>query len=129
MRANWMAALGAGLMLCGCATQPPVRMVHIRTDGQSIRGNPALIQQFEIDRTICEGEMSKANMGGTQFCRGTLDCAIQANERGMGMQAVGKGCMAQRGYIQVPEPEMDARLAEIRANLAKTAPKTSPVKR
>ncbi len=64
--------------------------------------------------------MSRANLGGTQFCRGIVDCAVQGAERGQSLQVVGKGCMASHGYIQVPEPEMDYRLAEIRANLAAT---------
>jgi hypothetical protein len=109
--------------LASCAVQPPVKMVHIRVDGQSIRGNPALMQQFEIDRAVCEGEMTKANMGGTQFCRGMLDCAVQGQQRAEGMQVVGRGCMAQRGYMQVPESEMDERLAAIRANLKAAEPK------
>jgi hypothetical protein len=115
--------------LAGCAVQPEVRMVNIRTDGQAIRGNPALIQQFEIDKAVCEGEMSKANLGGTQFCRGVIDCAVQGQQRGQGLQVVGKGCMAEKGYIQVPEPEMEARLAEIRANQPKPPIAATPVKK
>ena len=123
-----VVVVACALVLASCAVKPEVKMVNIRTDGQSIRGNPALIQQFEIDKSICEGEMSKANLGGTQFCRGIIDCAVQSEQRGQGVTVVGRGCMAQRGYILVPETEMDERLAALRA--ARPRPvDTSPIKK
>lgn len=112
---RFAAVVACVLVLTSCAVKPEVKMVNIRTDGQSIRGNPALTQQFEIDKAICEGEVSKANLGGTQLCRGIVDCAVQSEQRGQGLTVVGRGCMAQRGYIYVPEPEMDERLAALRA--------------
>ena len=125
---RFATVVALALVLASCAVKPEVKMVNIRTDGQSIRGNPALVQQFEIDKAICEGEMSKANMGGTQFCRGIIDCAAQSQQRGQGMQVVGRGCMAERGYIYVPESEMEERLAALRANQPKPVAIASPVK-
>lgn len=121
--------LGAcALALGSCAAKPQVEMVNIRTDGQEIRGNPALQAQFEIDKSICEGEMSKANMGGAQFCRGIVDCAVQGQQRSDGMQVVGKGCMAERGYVRVPEDEREARMAAFRANQPRPVANASVVK-
>lgn len=108
--------MAAALALVGCAQQP--KTVWIRTDGQTGFTNPALAQQFEVDKTICEGEMSKANMSGAQFCRGLVDCVGQSVARSEGMAVVGKGCMAQRGYISVLETEAEAKAAELRAAAA-----------
>lgn len=117
------------LTLGSCVAKPQVEMVNIRTDGQEMRGNPALMAQFEIDKAVCEGEMSKANMGGTQLCRGIVDCAVQGQQRSQGMQVVGKGCMAERGYVQVPESEREERNAAFRANQPKPVTNASIAKK
>jgi hypothetical protein len=102
----------AAVSLVGCAQQP--KQVFIRTDGQSIKGNAALEHQYQIDATVCEGDMQKANMSGTQFCRGAVDCAVAGAVRGEQAMTVGKGCMAQRGYMAVLETEADAKKEEFR---------------
>jgi hypothetical protein len=40
------------LALTDCAAQ----MIYLRTDGQDIASNPALHQQFELDRITCQTE-------------------------------------------------------------------------
>jgi hypothetical protein len=105
-------------------------MVWIRTDGQRITENPAFAQKFEVDKTVCEGEMQKANLSGAQFCRGLADCIIQGQQRGSAVGIVGKGCMADRGYVLVPEDEAPSRLAEFRAaSISQQAPPASKTKR
>jgi hypothetical protein len=100
------------LSLLGCAAQP--KQTFIRTDGQTSKVNPAVVQQFEIDKTVCEGETQKANLSGASYCSGVVGCAAEGASRGNAMQAVAKGCMAQRGYVLVLEEEAEARAAEFR---------------
>lgn len=93
-----------GVMLSGCATEPPVKMTWIRIDGS--RPDPA---QYEVDATICQGAMAQAAVGQTPVYYSGLAGAIAAGaivaERNQGIEAIGKGCMAQRGYLRVTEEE------------------------
>jgi hypothetical protein len=115
----------AALCLVGCAEQP--KQVFIRTDGQAIRNNAVLTHQFEIDKTICAGDTQKANMSGTQFCRGAMECAMADIARGEQMKDVAKGCMAQKGYVMVLETESDAKIAEF-ADINKQAQQPAQAK-
>src|SRR5450759_1720518 len=77
----------ASATFAGCAyklSQPQPKMVWLRLDGQRGAGNPVLTQQFE---TICLGKVQ------------------QENERSQSVDAVAKACMAEKGYIQVPEDQ------------------------
>lgn len=105
--------IGTAALLVACATAEPTRWV--RTDGKLVSENASLTQQFEIDKQVCIGEMSKANLSGTQFCRGAVDCAVQSQNRGDGVMEVAKGCMAQRGYLLFPESVAVTKQAEFRA--------------
>ncbi len=108
-----LVAFAATAVLVACAQ--PIKQVWIRIDGQPIIATPANMQQFEIDQTICGGRTQAANLSGTQYCRGIADCIVQGEQRGQGMGAVAKGCMAERGYMQVPEPEAETRAAAFRS--------------
>ena len=117
-------AYGALALLCvGCATQPKV--LWIRADGQRITGNPALSQQVDIDKTICHGEASKADMSGAVIDRGGFAGAMNDVRREQEGNAVATGCMAQRGYVLVPEAQADERLAEAAAMHAAPKPKAT----
>ena len=121
-------ALVVAMMSSGCAHGPP--LVAIRTDGQPIPGNPVLNQTFALDRQICEGEKQKAHMAGGIIYGGGLGTAIAVGiEREQRANQVMSGCMAQKGYVQVPENEVAAKLAEFKANaaLAAVGPPTSQV--
>jgi hypothetical protein len=85
-------ALGLAAVLAGCTASQ--NMTWIRGDGQAMLGAAVLMRQFDVDRTICFGEQQKA-----------------------AVDAIARGCMAQRGYLLVPKNEAAARLAE-RAALA-----------
>jgi hypothetical protein len=102
----------------------PERDQHGGTDGQTAKENPALASQFEIDKTVCEGDMQKANLSGTTFCQG-VGCVGASIDRGNAMQTVGKGCMAQRGYVQVPEEQAAAKSAEFAALRRNPPPQTT----
>jgi hypothetical protein len=98
----------ASVTLAGCASEIfPSRpeMVWLRVDGQRGNGNPALTQQFETDRTLC--------LGRTQ----------QDDERNEPVDAPAKECMIEKGYIQVPKDQAEAKQAELAAaNLQKPVP-------
>lgn len=113
MRFAPLFVLAAGL--AGCQTMQPVEMIWLRTDGQSQRQNPALAQQFEIDKTVCIGELQKAGLAAPPvYTTSYLDAAlVAAARRGQGDDIV-KGCMANRGYLLVPASEAEARAAELR---------------
>jgi len=76
----------------------------VRTDGQSVANNPVLVKQFEVDKIVCEGEMQKANLSGSSYCRGLVDCVGTGIARNQSMEVVGKGCMASKGYVLTPVP-------------------------
>lgn len=119
MRKIW-AAVAALAFVCACA--PQIKNTWIRADGQRGMGNPALAQQFEMDKTICEGEMQKANLAGSAACYGLANCVGVAVARDQSMGVVGKGCMAQRGYVLVPEDQAEAKAAELRLIAASQQP-------
>jgi hypothetical protein len=70
----------------GAAAPAVVEGVWLRTDGQSGRDNPAIAQQFEVDKAAC--------MAGTEPDR---------------------TCMAARGYVLVRADQAEARAAQLRA--------------
>jgi hypothetical protein len=104
-------AIIAAVALSGCAKD----MAYIRTDGQRTLTDPVLAQQFEIDRTICSGEMQKANVSGVTFSGGGLAGLAAQVERQQAVGQVGQGCMAQKGYALVERDKAEARLAEFAA--------------
>jgi starvation-inducible outer membrane lipoprotein len=85
--------------LAGCAAPP--QMIYARIDGHI--ADP---QVFETDRTICIGEMHKANMAGVVLSTGNMFEDV-ANEVGRDQEAatVMVGCMAGRGYKFEREPK------------------------
>lgn len=111
---GWFIVCGA-LVLAGCQTVQAPAVVWMRVDGQSGKDNPAIAQQFEIDSTICKGQVQQTNMVATPIMYGGLIGAIQQIERNTAVVDVVKGCMASRGYVLVPASEVEARAAAARA--------------
>ena len=111
--------LGFLVVLAGCATVPQDPLIFIRTDGQEIRGNTALTQQAQVDSTICAGQTQQSAVGmpivytGTGLA-GALEGAAVNSQRQSALGDVARGCMAQKGYIQVHESQKDEQLAEFR---------------
>jgi hypothetical protein len=101
------AALG------GCAAAP--NMLWLRADGQHMRDNPIYAQQFEMDGTVCLGERSKANLSGVTFTGGGLSGIAAASNRAAAADSVQRGCMAEKGYLLVPEDQAEAKLADLAA--------------
>jgi hypothetical protein len=98
-------------LLCGCATEK----TWIRADGQRAGGDPVLAQQFEMDRTICTGEMQKANVSGVTFSGGGMAGLAAQIERQQAVGQVAEGCMAQKGYLLVEKENAEAKSAELAA--------------
>ena len=75
------------LMLAACLQAT----IYERIDGRRIRDDAALTRQFEVDKTICDGESSKT--------AAVADYPI----RQRAFYRVFDGCMAQRGYMVRPQ--------------------------
>ena len=100
------AVLVVALVLAGCAAPTvgrnsgygsavapvTVKGIWLRKDGRSGKDDPIMARQFQLDKASCTA--------GT-----TVDAA----------------CMAQRGYLLVPESEVEVRALELRA-AARSAP-------
>ena len=99
------------ILLSGCAKE----MVYLRVDGQRTSTDPVLVQQFEVDRTICSGEMQKANVSGVTYSGGGMAGLAAQIERQQAVGQVAQGCMAQRGYLAVPKEEAAAKFEELAA--------------
>jgi uncharacterized lipoprotein YajG len=132
MRILGIVALCAAL--CGCASQP--KMLWLRADGQRALDDPSLRTQYELDSTSCLGERNKANLSGVTFTGGGLSSIAAAADRSNAADTVQRGCMAEKGYLLVPEdqaPQKQAELASIaqqkrQQEAAATAPTVPPAK-
>jgi hypothetical protein len=112
-------AMALAISVGGCAAAP--KTIWLRADGQGGR-DPVLAQQFEIDRTICQGERQRADLSGTTFTGGGLAGIAAAQQRSNSADQVASGCMAQKGYVLVLETEAAAKqqeFAEIAAEKAR----------
>jgi len=78
-------------------------------------------QQFEMDRTVCQGEMNKADLSGVTFTGGGMAGAFAAAGRAQEAGQVGQGCMAAKGYVLVREDQAAAKQQELAAIAAEKA--------
>lgn len=97
------AAAALSILLASCGTGPVMMqqpqqvsepLAWVRTDGQSGRANPALVDQFANDRAAC-------GIPATAQDNATLRAA--------------EPCMASRGYVLVPASQAEATAARFRA--------------
>ena len=100
------SATAVGLALVGCAdpnvasnvetglSLPAEKGIWLRTDGQSGKNNPAIAQQFAADKAACATVVD-----------------------------IDRACMAQRGYLLVPESQVETKAAELRAAGRSAAPR------
>ena len=101
------AAVTLGTILAGCGTGPMLQMpvaeqplAWVRTDGQSGRANPALVDQFAADRAAC---------------------GITGSTNNAGLRAA-EPCMSARGYVLVPAAQAEATAAQFRNQAMVPAP-------
>ncbi len=78
------------LLLAGCQTVAPGYW-HRQSDGLRVDATPALLERFNLDRSICDGEAAKA--------------ALASNERDrfihqQSVNLVFDGCLVSRGYVR-----------------------------
>ena len=92
-------------------------MAVLRVNGDRIAGNPVLEHTYRTDHAICLGERQKASLSGvTAYGGGGGLAGIVANQdRSVAADQVMAGCLAQKGYVIVPEAEADAQSAQFRA--------------
>lgn len=112
-------------LLAACQTQAPQEQyLWVRTDGRSGAADPALTAQYEIDRTVCFGEVQKSAAGAPVIYYSGLDGAISAamlqSQYTKVYVDIMKGCMAGRGYLMVPA----SQAAAVAESLRKNAPKS-----
>jgi hypothetical protein len=113
MRSSFLIGLLAAISVASCATAP--KMVWLRADGQSALNNPVLKTQFELDGTSCLGERNKASLSGVTLTGGGLAGVAAAVERSNAADTVQRGCMAEKGYLLVPEDQVPTKAAELSA--------------
>lgn len=86
------------LLLSGC-TQVP-RSVFSRADGKPIPVGSSAERQFEIDKTICQGETDKAKLASSPgLLLSGFAIAQHAEDQLLESASANRGCMAQRGYV------------------------------
>jgi hypothetical protein len=107
---SWICVLGS-LALTACAPHT----LYLRADGVPPASDPVLNQQFEMDRTICQGDLQKANLSGVTFTTGGLAGIAAASNRAAAAGQVGQGCMAEKGYVLVKEDDAPAKSQELAA--------------
>jgi hypothetical protein len=113
---RWACVLAA-LALAGCAPH----MIYLRGDGVPPASDAVLNQQFEMDRTICQGDMQKANVSGVTITGGGVPGILAAANRSDAVSQVGQGCMAEKGYVLVKEADAPAKSQELAAVAAEKA--------
>jgi hypothetical protein len=111
MRILGIVALCAALG--GCAAAP--KMLWLRADGQRAVENPVLRTQYELDATSCLGERNKASLSGVTFTGGGIAGIAAGVERSNAADTVQRGCMAEKGYLLVPEDQAAEKQAELAA--------------
>jgi outer membrane biosynthesis protein TonB len=103
-----VALMLAALALAACSLGG--RFAYVRADGQDI-GDPAVSQQFNKDRMVCQSEM-----------HGTAGTGDPHANNGMaaGGDAV-QDCMEAKGYMVVMQSEAVAKQQELAAQAAEKA--------
>lgn len=98
------------LALAGCATKG----VFLLADGRLPSDDPMLETQLEKDVTLCNAEAQKANLAGGFNNMNTLS-------RNAAVSQVGRGCMAEKGYVLVRKEDVDSKRQELAAAAAEKA--------
>jgi hypothetical protein len=96
-------------------------MIYLRANGVPPASDVVLNQQFEMDRTICQGDMQKANVSGVTLASGGMVGVAAAANRNQAVSQVGQGCMAEKGYVLVKEGDAPAKSQELAAIAAEKA--------
>jgi hypothetical protein len=106
-----LAALALALAVAGCAV---TKGVFLLSDGRIPADDPALKVQLEKDVAICNGEAQKANLSASTP-------NVNTYGRFMAVAQVGRGCMAQKGYVLVRKEEVESKQKELQEATAEKA--------
>ena len=125
MKFKWGVLCGM-LAAAGCQTTDAYdQSIWVRTDGQKMSENAALNAAFDVDSTVCTGEVQKAAVGAPviyyQGLAGAISASMISDQRTAGYIAIMKGCMAQKGYVLVPLKDAEVVAAEFRRQAAEKA--------
>jgi hypothetical protein len=106
-----LAAVALALAVAGCAV---TKGVFLLSDGRNPTDDPALKAQLEKDLTICNGEAQKANLSASTP-------NVNTYGRYMAVAQVGRGCMAQKGYVLARKEEVESKQKELQEATAEKA--------
>ena len=86
---RWACSI-LSIAVAGCVSVPQGYW-HRQSDGLRVDATPALLDRFNLDRAICDGEAAKA--------------ALASNERdwfmhNQNVNLVFDGCLVGRGYVR-----------------------------
>lgn len=86
MRSKLAMVMAIGLVGAGCV---PSGYYHRVSDGLRVDQNAAVLSQFEVDKTVCMGEVAR------------VDAVSRSNmfDRAAERETVLRACLAQKGYI------------------------------
>lgn len=115
-----VAAAVVGLVLAGCQTTPEEQYIFVRTDGKRLADDPSFGPKFELDRTVCIGEVQRSAVGAPiiyyQGLAGAITASMIQNQQQAALVDILKGCMAGKGYMMVPMSQAPAVSAAFKAN-------------
>lgn len=119
MRKNLFALFGA-LVLTACQTTSDEQYVFVRVDGKRLADDPSYSARFDIDKTICIGEVQRSAVGAPiiyyQGLAGAITASMVQNQQQAALVDVLKGCMAGKGYVLVPQSQATSVHAGFKAN-------------
>jgi len=116
-----LGIVAVSIALAGCASEP--KTLWLRTDGQRATDNPVFKTQFELDGTACLEERKNAHQSSMTLASGGLASIAAAIDRSSATDTVQQGCMAEKGYLLVPEDQALAKQAELTAAAAEAEQK------
>jgi hypothetical protein len=119
-----LLVMAMAVAVSGCAA--PMKSIYVRADGRRGSDDPALAAQFDLDTNICVGEAQKANLSGVTLAGGGLAGVVAQAQRSNAAGDVRIGCMAQKGYVYVPEDQAAAKSAEFAKIAAAQNAKPAP---
>lgn len=115
-----IAMLAAVLAVAGCQTVPDEELIFVRVDGKRSGDNPSYASKFELDRTMCIGEVQRSAVGAPiiyyQGLAGAISASMLQNQQQAALIDILRGCMAGKGYMMVPQSQAMATHLRYKAN-------------
>ncbi len=95
------------LVLAACQAVPDDPYVWVRADGKRMSSNPDLFKKRQLDLATCQGEAGKSSaaMPIVVAQPNVYAMGLASNQRHAALSAIVIGCMAQRGYLHLPQSQ------------------------